>query len=102
MLKIPLATWIANAAACLKGSYGQVTQQAILASCSRQAVYDHACQVRAAVEAQHQSSPSRAEMVEQGRHLRRENAQLWDWLAQTIDFPKTKQEQFAITAAAMG
>jgi hypothetical protein len=102
MLKIPLATWIANAAACLKGSYGQVTQQAILANCSRQTVYDHACQVRAAVEAQHQSSPSRAEMVEPDRHLRRENAQLWDWLAQTIDFPKTKQEQFAITAAAMG
>ena len=41
-------------------------------------------------------------MVEQNQHLRRENAQLWDWLAQTIEFPKAKQEQFAITAAAMG
>jgi hypothetical protein len=102
MLKIPLATWIANAAACLTGSYGQVTRQAILADCSRQTVYDHACKVRAAVEAQHQGSPHRAEMGEQDRHLRRENAQLWDWLSQTIEFPKAKQEQFAITAAAMG
>src|SRR3954467_7782066 len=102
MLRIPLATWIANAAACLNGSYGQVTRQASLADCSRQTVYDHAGKVRAAVEAQHQGSPSRAEVVERDEHLRRENAQLWDWLAQTIEFPKAKQERFAITAAAMG
>jgi hypothetical protein len=102
VLRIPLATWIANAAACLDGSYGQVTRQASLADCSRQTVYDHAGKVRAAVEAQHQGSPDRAERVEQDQQLRRENAQLWDWLAQTIEFPKAKQEQFAITAAAMG
>jgi hypothetical protein len=102
MLKIPLATWIANAAACLDGSYGQVTRQAILANSSRQTVYDHACKVRAAVEAEHQGGPTRAEMVEQNHCLRRENDQLWDWLAQTIEFPKAKQEQFAVTAAAMG
>jgi hypothetical protein len=102
MLKIPLATWIANAAACLDGPYGQVTRQAILADCSRQTVYDHADKVRAAVEAQHQGSSHRADRVEQDQQLRRENARLWDWLAQTIEFPKAKQEQFAITAAAMG
>jgi hypothetical protein len=102
VLKIPLTTWIANAAACLQGSYGQVTRQASLAACSRQTVYDHAGKVRAAVEALHRGSPNRAEVVERDDHLRRENAQLWDWLAQTIEFPKAKQEQFAITAAAMG
>src|SRR3954463_15769535 len=102
MLKIPLATWIANAAACLDGSYGQVTRQATLADCSRQTVYDHAGKVRAAVEAEHQGGPTRAELVERSHCLRRENDQLWDWLAQTIEFPRAKQEQFAITAAAMG
>jgi hypothetical protein len=102
MFKIPLATWIANAAACLDGSYGQVTRQADLAGCSRQTVYDHARKVRAAVEAERQGGPTRAELVEQDRLLRRENDQLWDWLAQTIEFPEAKQEQFAITAAAMG
>ena len=102
MLKIPLATWIANAAACLDGSYGQVTRQALLADCSRQTVYDHAGKVRAAVEAEHQGGPTRAELVERNHHLRRENDQLRDWLAQTIEFPKAKQEQFAVTAAAMG
>ena len=102
MLKIPLATWIANAAARLDGSYGQVSRQASLAGCSRQTVYEHAGKVQAAVEARHQGGPTRAELIERNRHLRRENDQLWSWLDQTIEFPKARQEQFAITAAAMG
>ncbi len=40
MLKIPLATWIANAAVGLTGLYGDVTRQAGLADCSRQTIYD--------------------------------------------------------------
>ncbi len=102
MLKIPFATWISNAAAALTGLYGDVTEQAQVADCSRQTVYDHAQKVQAAVEAEHQGGPTRAELVAQNQHLRRENAQLWDWLAQTIEFPTTKQREFAITAAAMG
>ena len=46
MLKISIATWIANAAACLTGLYGDVTHQADAAYCSRQTVYDHAQKVR--------------------------------------------------------
>jgi hypothetical protein len=41
-------------------------------------------------------------LLEQNQHLRREDAQLWDWLAQTIAFPTAKLREFAITAAAMG
>ena len=102
MLKIPFATWIANAAAALTGLYGDVTEQAQVADCSRQTVYDHAQKVQAAVEAEHQGGPTRAELVADNQHLRRENAQLWDWLAQTIEFPTDKQHEFAITATAMG
>jgi hypothetical protein len=102
MLKIPFATWIANAAACLNGTYGHVTQQADRVDWSRQTVYDHASKVQAAVVAEHQGGPTRAELLEQNQHLRRENAQLWDWLAQTIEFPTAKRGEFAITAAAMG
>jgi hypothetical protein len=102
MLKIPLATWIANAAAGLTGSYGDVTHQAEVAECSRQTIYDHAQKVQAAVEDAHDGGPTRAELIEQNQHLRRENAQLWDWLAQTIEFPMAKQCEFAVTAAAMG
>ena len=102
MLKIPFATWIANAAAGLTGIYGDVTRQAEVADCSRQTIYDHAQKVQAAVEDAHDGGPTRAELIEQNQHLRQENAQLWDWLAQTIEFPPDKQREFTVTATAMG
>jgi hypothetical protein len=102
MLKIPFVTWIANAAAGLTGLYGAVTCQAEVAQCSRQTIYDHVQKVQAAVEDAHDGGPTRAELIERNRHLRHENAQLWGWLAQTIDFPRCKQREFAVTAAAMG
>jgi len=72
------------------------------ADCSRQTIYDHAQKVQAAVEGAHDGGPTRAELLERNQHLRRENAQLWDWLAHTIDFPPNKQREFSVTAAAMG
>jgi hypothetical protein len=102
MLKIPFATWIADAAAALTGIYGEVTRQAEVADCSRQTIYDHAQKVQAAVEDAHDGGPTRAQLIERDRHLRQENAQLWGWLAATIDFPPSKQREFAVTAAAMG
>src|SRR3954453_21600429 len=102
MLKIPFATWIANAAAGLTGSYGDVTRQAEVADCSRQTIYDHAQKVQAAVEDAHDGGPTRAELIERNQHLGQEHARLWDWLAQSIDFPPGKRREFAVTAAAMG
>jgi hypothetical protein len=102
MLKIPFATWIANAAAGLTGLYGDVTRQADIADCSRQTIYDHAHKVRDAIEDAHHGGPTRAHLIARDQHLRHENAQLWDWLARTIDFPPDKQREFAVTAAAMG
>jgi hypothetical protein len=102
VFKIPLATWIANAAAHLTGMHGQVTHQAAAADCSRQTVYDHAQKVQAAVEAEHSGGPTRAELLEENQNLRQENARLWDWLAQTVEFPPAKQHEFTVTATAMG
>jgi hypothetical protein len=102
VLKIPFAAWIANAAAALTGAYGDVTRQAEVAGCSRQTVYDHAHKVQAAVEDAHDGGSTRADLSGQNQQLRRENAQLWDWLAQTIEFPPSKQREFSVTAAAMG
>jgi hypothetical protein len=102
MLKIPFVTWIANAAAALTGAYGDVTRQAEVADCSRQTIYDHAHKVQAALEDAHDGGPTRAELIEQNQQLRRENAQLWDWLAGTIEFPPSKQREFSVTAVAMG
>ena len=102
MLKIPFATWIANAAVGLTGLYGDVTRQAEVADCSRQTIYDHAHKVQAAVVDAHDGGPTRAALIAENQRLGHENAQLWDWLAQTIEFPASKQHEFAVTAAAMG
>src|SRR3982751_2327757 len=102
MLKIPVASWIANAAACLCGPHGAVTAQARSAGCSRQAAYDHAHKVHAAVEAEHVVGPTRQQLLDQVQALRHENTQLWAWLEQTVDFPAAKRQEFTVTAAAMG
>src|SRR3954449_9228183 len=102
MLKIPFVTWIANAAAALTGAYGDVTRQAEVADCSRQTIYDHAQKVQAALEDAHDGGPTRATLIEQNQQLRHENAQLWDWVAQTTEFPPGRQREFSVTAAAMG
>jgi hypothetical protein len=102
MLKIPFVTWIANAAAGLTGIYDAVIRQAEVADCSRQTIYDHARKVQAALEDTHDGGPTRAELIERNQHLGREDAQLWGWLAQTIDFPPKTRREFSVTAAAMG
>src|SRR3954469_20096327 len=102
MLTIPFATWIANAAAGLTGIFGDVTRRAEVADCSRQTIYDHAQKVQAAVEDAHHGGPTRAELIEPNQHLAQENAQLWDWLAGTFEFPPSKQREFSVTATAMG
>jgi hypothetical protein len=102
MCTIPLVRWIANAAARLLGPHGAVTEQARKFGCSRQSVYNHAQKVRAALEAEHGGGPMRAELIEENGSLRRENTQLWDWLFQTIEIPLAKQQEFAVTAMAMG
>src|SRR3954463_11490977 len=102
MLKIPLAAWIANAAACLCGRHGDVTTQAQTAGCSRQTAYDHAQKVHAAVEAEHAGGPTRQQLLDRLQALRHEDAQLWAWLEQTIDFPESRRQEFTVTAAAMG
>jgi hypothetical protein len=102
MLTIPVVSRIANAAAALTGSYGDVTRQAEVADCSRQTIYDHAQKVQAAVEDAHDGGPTRAALIERNQQLRHENAQLWDWLAGAIEFPPSKQREFSVTAVAMG
>jgi hypothetical protein len=102
MRTIPFVRWIANAAACWAGPHGAVTDQAQQSGCSRQCVYNHAHEVMAAVEAEHNGGPTREKLIRENEALHRENVQLWDWLLQTVDFPLAKQQEFAVTALAMG
>jgi hypothetical protein len=102
MRTIPFVGWIANAAARFVGTHGAVTATAQQTGCSRQCAYDHSQKVLAAVEAEHGGGSTREKLIQDNAALRQENAQLWDWLFQTIEFPLAKQQQFAVTALAMG
>jgi hypothetical protein len=102
MLRIPLATWIANAAVGLTGLYGEVTRQAGIANCSRQTIYDHAHKVQAAIVDAHDGGPTRAALIAENQRLAQENSQLWRWLEETIEFPVIKQHEFVAIATAMG
>jgi hypothetical protein len=102
MYTIPLVGWIANAAARLTGPRGAITAQAEETGCCRQSVYDHAQKVESAVEAEYGGGPTRAELLAENEALRLENIQLWEWLNQTVDFGLAKQQEFSVTATAMG
>lgn len=102
MRTIPIARWIANAAARFAGRRGAVSERARLASCSRQCIYCNAQKVKNAVEGEHSGQPGRAKLLEENASLRREVAELWEWLFQTIEFPQSKQHEFTATALAMG
>ncbi len=86
----------------MTGISGDVTRQAEIADWSRPTISDPAQEVQVAVEDALDGGPTRAELIEGNRHLRQEDAQLWDWLAQTIDFPPSKQRESSVTATAMG
>jgi hypothetical protein len=97
MLKLPLRTWICNAAAVFSSRYGAVQEQAQQAGCSRQTVYDHARKVEAPLT---QSPP-------EWQRLQAENAQVRAALAQAARQPtpvleETQLRRFAVTAQAMG
>lgn len=97
MLKLPIRTWICNAAAVFSGRYGAVQAQAGQAGCSRQTVYDHARKV------EEQLTQAQAQL----QRLQAENAALRQTVAQTPPPPAPVLEEaqlrrFAVTAQAMG
>ena len=102
MRTLSIGQRIANAAVGLTGTYGAVTNQAKQTGCSRQCIYDHTQKVVEAVEAQHRGGPTLEEAVCENNILRRENAELWNWLFQTIEFPLLTQQRFTAVARSMG
>ena len=57
MLKLPVRTWILNAAAVVSGQHGAVTRQAEQAGCSRQTVYQHAQKLEQRLAAEPAAGP---------------------------------------------
>ena len=102
MCFIPFALWISNAAARFSGIRGAVSIQARRVGCSRQAIYDQARKVCDAVEDQYSGGPTREQLIRENQALREENAQLWEWVDQAVEFTVAIQQQFCAVAWAMG
>jgi hypothetical protein len=95
MLKLPIRTWILNAAAVFSRRHGAVTRQAKQAGCSRQTAYQHARKVEEllAVTLDPQPTP---EPPPPTRPAPQPTA------GPSVLLDKDKQKQLATTAFAMG
>ena len=103
MCTIPSALWISNAGARFSGIHGAVSMQARRVGCSRQAIYDHARKVSAAVEDQYSgNSPREQQLIREIEGPPQENAQLWEWVNRAVEFSVAIQQQFCAVAFAMG
>lgn len=99
MIKLPLRTWIRNAAAAFGQQRGAVKQQAEQVGCSRQTVYDHARKVEQRLD-QHQ--PQLDALREEVGRLRQELAACQQQLQQAGLVQPEAVRRFAVTAQAMG
>lgn len=100
MFKLPVRSWILNAAAVVSGRHGAVTQQAEQSECSRETVYEHARKVeqRLAVE----PSVAAAELHAENQRLRQQIAELQRTAEDRTLLDKDTLRQLATTAFAMG
>ena len=101
MLKLPVPTWILNAAAVLSGRHGAVTRQAERSRCSRETVYEHARKVQQRLVA----GPDDATVTElraENQRLREEVDGLKRQAEGLVRCGKAEQRELATTAFAMG
>jgi hypothetical protein len=102
MFKLPVRTWVRNAAAVFSGQHGTVTQQAREAGCSRETVYEHARQVEQRLARPSSDDDSIIKLKAKIDQLRQVIAE-WEQRARhQIGFGSTEQQRFAVTAFAMG
>jgi hypothetical protein len=102
MFKLPIRTWVRNAAAVFSARHGSVTEQAQDSQCSRETVYEHACKVE---ERLAQAAGDKARLGAQEREIQRLKRRVAELEAQSEQQPALdppRQRQFATTACAMG
>jgi hypothetical protein len=102
MFKLPVRTWILNAAAVLSGQQGAVTRQAQDADCSRETVSEHARKVEQRLASDPSTEAALAELRIENQRLRERIAELEREANDLVRCDKAKQRQLATTAFAMG
>jgi hypothetical protein len=102
MFKLPVRTWILNAAAVLSGQHGAVIQQAQDSECSRETVYEHARKVEQRLASEPGADAALAELRAENQRLQQRIAALEREAEDQIRCDKAQQRQLATTAFAMG
>jgi hypothetical protein len=101
MFKLPVRTWVLNAAAVFSGRHGAVSRQAARAECSRETVYQHARKVEQRL-APEPGDAALAQLHAENRQLRRMIAELERETDDRVLVDKDRQRRLATTAFAMG
>jgi hypothetical protein len=102
MFKLPIRTWVCNAAAVFSGQHGAVTQQADEVGCSRETVYEQAQKVEQRLADSATEPAALAELRAENQQLKRVIAALTRAADDRIHLDKAKQQELATTAFAMG
>lgn len=100
MFKLPIRTWVSNAAAVFSDEHGAVTRQAQESQCSRETVYQHARKVEQRLD--DEPDDVVAELRAENQRLHEANAKLQGEAQRRVLLDKHKQRELAITACAMG
>lgn len=102
MFKLPIRTWVRNAAAVFSAQHGAVAQQAREVGCSRETVYVHARKVEQHLDAALNHDAAWDELHAENLRLRQEVDALRRDGELRVRFDKPRQQEFATTAFAMG
>jgi hypothetical protein len=97
MFKLPIRTWILNAAAVFSGQHGAVSRQADQAGCSRQTVYQHAQKLEQRLGDEPAADPPTEDRSRPGAVAAPQPA-----AGARILLDKDKLKELATTAFAMG
>ena len=102
MFKLPIRTWVCNAAAVFSGPHGAVTRQAREAECSRETVYEHARKLEQRIAAAPVDPEELARLRAENQRLRQELADLRRDGERAIRLDKPEQRRLATVAFASG
>ena len=102
MFKLPIRTWVCNAAAVFSGPHGAVTDQAAAAQCSRETVYEHARKVEQRLAVPPADNAELAALRAENQRLRQALAACEAEVARRVRFDKSRQRQFTTAAFVSG
>jgi hypothetical protein len=102
MLKLPIRTWICNAAAVFSGHHGAVTQQANEAGCSRETVYEHAQKIEQRLAQELEPDSVIAQLRAENQQLRQAVAELQREAEDRVLLDRATLQRFATIAFATG